>query len=132
MPVSKIIAPAPPVLTPPSSFLSRPVYIDVCRDGTFTMRLQNQKPFNGRAFPVFSTNNFTDAESIRTMMCFVVPNAEHPKLPKGMAWYKVNAVRYKPDGILDVEDLAGLSFGMAARYEVVRRNRYEPNQRVPL
>lgn len=103
----------------PLSFLGRPVVIDICKDGTFTMRMKTQKPFNGVAMPVFSTRTFTEAESLQVVMCFVVPNAEHDKLPKGMPWYKVNMVRGKPNG-LDIEDLAELSFAMAARYQTIQ------------
>lgn len=66
--------------------LSRPILLDLCKDGTVTYRSQGEPSFNGMALPVFSVDTAEQAEAIQVRFCRR-QYASHPRL-LGKPWYR--------------------------------------------
>lgn len=66
--------------------------LDVCRDGTLTIRKHGQKAFNDRALPVYSVDTKQEALDLQVLLCFTVHN-QHPDMRKGATWMKINDMK---------------------------------------
>ena len=49
--------------------LDKHITIFCCRDGTISFAQKGKPPFNGVALPVFSVDNFTEAETLQVLCC---------------------------------------------------------------
>lgn len=77
----------------PVLIYSRKYRIDVCRDGTCTIRLHGQQSINGgRSLPVYSVDTRKQAERLQLLLCFTVHN-KHPDLAEKESWMKINDIR---------------------------------------
>lgn len=68
-----------------SDDFSRPIMIDVCRDGTITYREKGQRSFNGAALPAFSVNTEEQAKALQTRFG-QLQYTSHPLMP-GKSWF---------------------------------------------
>ncbi len=64
---------------------SRPIRIDLCRDGTITYQPQGRPSFNGAALPVFSVNTEEQAKALQIRFG-QLQYTSHPKMP-GKPWF---------------------------------------------
>ena len=100
--------------------------IDVCRDGTFTIRRRGEPSFNGAALPVFSTRTKKEAESLQIVLCFHV-HGDHPKLRAG-DWYKLNDVlktgrTERGCAVFDIDDHQAIAWKIADVAAAMRKHR---------
>lgn len=68
------------------SHLSRPILIDICKDGTISYRTVEQRRLNDAALPVFSVNTIDEAQFIQVTFGRRQYH-EHPDIP-GQGWYR--------------------------------------------
>lgn len=74
--------------------------IDVCKDGTVTIRERGEPPFNGAALPAYEVPDRDTAEAIRVQVCKLVPD-DHPELGEDEPWYKLPGFGGKVDDLRD-------------------------------
>lgn len=96
--------------------LQQPVKIHVCRDKTLTARNPGEPVFNGRALPVFSVRDMSEATNL-IILVSRVQYEEHPLLPN-QPWFKITL-----DGArdflreLELSDLPAVQKKLLAAYE---------------
>jgi len=81
--------------------VSKRYKIRLCRDRTLSVTKDDEKPFNGVAIAVLSTDSLKDAESL-IMFVGKQQYTEHPQIP-GKPWF-----RFLPDmeyEVLEYDDL---------------------------
>jgi hypothetical protein len=88
---------------PPIDYLSRPILMHICRDGTITYRSLSEKVFNGVALPFFSVDTKDQAKRLQVMLC-KSQYERHPKLPN-QPWYAFPGFRGELD---DMDRVAGI------------------------
>lgn len=104
---------------PPDDYLSRPVKIWCCKDGTITYGDKHTpKPIRA-AIPVFSTNLYSEAEEIILTLCKAQYD-KHPNLPK-QTWYRIilDNKPYLEDGPHDLNRVSLLMQGVWDRIPLV-------------
>lgn len=69
-----------------STHLSRPILIDICKDGTISYRTGSQRRLNDAALPVFSVDTVEEAEFLQVTFGRR-QYEEHPDIP-GKGWYR--------------------------------------------
>lgn len=110
--------------------LDRAWRLDVCKDGTLSIRRRGQRSINkGHALSVYSTDTRDEAIALQVLLCFSV-HAKHPDLPDG-EWYKLNDVRNSPHRakaidigefipVFEIEDHQAVAWKIADVAELLR------------
>lgn len=98
-----------------------PVFIHCCQDGTITIREEGEPVFNGKALPVYRTQDRETAENLRVVACSVRLE-EHPLLP-GKTWYGVKPFEppeWEEPGEAEMEYLDAVGRRFARVHEIIR------------
>jgi len=82
-------------------YFSRPVLINLCKDGTITYRTVSQAPFNGAALPVFTVDTVEDAQALQVAFG-KLQYTRHPLMSGKTPWYRLHPFSGNVDDLQDV------------------------------
>ena len=91
-----------------SMAFSRPIMIDISKDGTVSIRQRKAKSLAGTAIPVFSVDTVEEAMRLLTYLC-TEQTGVHPWMP-GERWYVF-------DDFTGVEDLPQITQQFVDAYQ---------------
>ena len=106
------------LVTLTSEEMKRRFVIQVCHDGTVTIRRRDEPVFNGAALPAYAVDSRQEAVRIRVLMCQRVP-AKHPLLPND-DWYKLNGYGTVDRPTVEVEELPAITEKFRRVHAVLR------------